>query len=80
MPVIETVTAFPAGVVLLETVTSVVPLSEPEPTDVSPTLRDTDPAVPLNPPNFASIEPTSASDGRVVVNVMLVAEDLLEPT
>ena len=80
MFVIETVTVFPAAVAILFTVTSLVPLSEPVPTSEPPTFRDTFPFVSLNPPNIASIEEISASDGSIVLNVMLVAGLLLDPT
>ena len=73
-------TELEALVTLALTVTSVEAFKEPVPTVVSPTFKVTVPAVPLNPPNFAEKAVIVWDSLRVVVNVMLVAGLLPEPT
>ena len=80
IPVTVTVNTFPVAVEVFSTVTSLASFKEPVPTVESPTLRVTEPAVSPKPPNFASKEVIFTSSLREVVNVILVAGALDDPT
>jgi hypothetical protein len=79
IPVIEMVRLVPIADSVLETLTSDESDKEPDPITVSPTLIETSPAVPLNPPKDAMTSLNFTLEVMLIEKVMDEAGLLLDP-